>query len=39
MFKAATCPECVYNSNCVECGCPTLDLFLSSKPCPKNKFK
>lgn len=37
-FKSATCPECVFNGECIECGCPTMELFCSDKPCPRDKF-
>jgi hypothetical protein len=31
--RSAQCPICVKNIDCVNCGCPTLELFLSGKPC------
>ena len=31
--------ECVENEYCVVCGCTTLPMLFSSKPCPKSEIK
>jgi len=33
--RAAECSACWKNGECLKCGCPTLELFLSEKPCKK----
>ena len=30
--------ECLENGDCLECGCNTELMLLSSKPCPKKKY-
>jgi hypothetical protein len=36
--KAEGAKECVENGTCVVCGCPTIPMLLSSKPCPKTEI-
>lgn len=36
--KKKVCPECWKNGECVECGCPIVEMFNSDKPCPAGNF-
>ena len=36
--KVEGAKECVDNGNCVVCGCPTIPMLLSPKPCPKSEI-
>lgn len=36
--KKRLCPECWANGECINCGCPIIELFNSDKPCPNGKF-
>jgi hypothetical protein len=31
--RASKCTDCWNNGECLKCGCSTLELFLSKKPC------
>ncbi len=37
--KVRICKPCWDNGECLNCGCPIVELFLSDKPCPDGKFK
>lgn len=36
--KAAQCPQCHKEGECVVCECRFEDMIFSNKPCPKGRF-
>lgn len=37
-IKKLRCPDCVDNGYCLVCGCHTINMFYSDKPCPKSDY-
>lgn len=37
--KSALCPECALAKECLVCGCDFVEMAISNKPCPNNKWK
>ena len=35
IYRGAMCKECVENMTCLHCGCSTVELIMSGKPCKK----